>query len=143
MADGLNKVMIIGNLGKDPEMRYLPNGGNVTKFTVAVSRTWKPADGGDRQEETEWFSVSAFGKLGETMNQYLTKGQKVYVEGRMRTSSWDDQNTGEKKYRTEMIAEEFRFLEARGGGSGGQSEGGYSNSGSVPEHDQGIDEMPF
>lgn len=138
MAGSLNKVMIIGNLGKDPEMRYLPNGTSVTNFSVAASRRWKNPEG-QQQEETEWFSVAAFGKLGELANEYLAKGRSVYVEGRLRTHSWDDQNSGEKKYRTEVVANDIKFLDPRA--SQGQDAG--FGGGSVPEHDEALDEIPF
>ncbi len=138
MAGGLNKVMIIGNLGRDPEMRLTPSGQSVTNFSVAVTRSWKNPEG-ESQEETEWFAIDAWGRLGEVANQYLAKGKKVYVEGRLRTRSWDDSNSGEKKYRTSVIATDIQFLEPRGGQGGGDAFG----SGPVPEHDQGIDEMPF
>src|ERR671939_344533 len=99
MAASLNKVMIIGNLGRDPEMRYTPSGSPVTNFSVAVTRRWNSPDGESR-EETEWFNVTCWNKLAEIANQYLSKGRQVYIEGRLRTRSWEDQQTGEKKYRT-------------------------------------------
>ncbi len=114
---GLNKVMIIGNLGRDPEMRFTANGSAVTNFTVAVSRQIGGGDG-ERREETEWFSVVAWNKLAETCNQYLQKGKKVYVEGRLQTRSWDGQD-GQKRYRTEVIAQEVQFLDRAGAGGGG------------------------
>jgi len=106
---GLNKVMIIGNLGQDPEMRFTANGSAVTNFRVAVSRQYQGADG-ERREETEWFSVVAWNKLAEQCNQYLQKGRRVYVEGRLQTRSWDGQD-GQKRYRTEVIANEVQFLD--------------------------------
>jgi len=115
---GLNKVMIIGNLGKDPEMRFTANGSAVTSFSVAVSRQFGGADGGERREETEWFSVVAWNKLAEICNQHLQKGKKVYVEGRLQTRSWDGQD-GQKRYRTEVIANEVQFLDRLGDGQGG------------------------
>jgi len=108
MGWGLNKVMIIGNLGRDPEMRYTPSGRPVTKFSVAVNRGWTASDG-SRREETEWFNVVAWGPLGETCNKYLKKGQKVYVEGRLQTRSWDDKD-GKKQYITEVIMQEMVML---------------------------------
>lgn len=138
MAGALNKVMIIGNLGRDPEMRYLPNGSAVTGFSVAVTRSWRNAEDA-LQEETEWFSVQAFGKLGERVNEHLAKGRKVYVEGRLRTHSWEDKNTGEKKYRTEVIASDIQYLDPRGT----QSSDGDNFASAVPQHDEGVDEMPF
>jgi len=133
---GLNKVMIIGNLGRDPEMRYTPSGQSVTSFSVAVGRTWKNQEG-QQQEETEWFNIDAWGKLGETCNEYLSKGKKVYLEGRLRTESWEDQNTHEKKYRTKLIANEMVMLDSRGG----QSDGEFGSPST--ESDQSFDEMPF
>ena len=113
MSYGLNKVMIIGNLGKEPEMRYTPSGRPVTTFTVAVSRSWNTADG-ERHNETEWFNVVAWGKLAEICKQYLNKGQQVYVEGRLQTRSWDDPD-GQRHSRTEMVANEMMILDGRPG----------------------------
>src|SRR5579884_3504131 len=115
---GLNKVMIIGNLGKDPEMRFTANGSAVTNFSVAVSRNF-PGGDGERREETEWFNVVAWNKLAEQCNQYLQKGRKVYVEGRLQTRSWDGQD-GVKRYRTEVVANEVQFLDRGQGGPGGR-----------------------
>lgn len=119
---GLNKVMIIGNLGKDPEMRFTANGSSVATFSVAVSRQI-PSGEGERREETEWFSVVAWNKLAELCNQYLQKGRKVYVEGRLQTRSWDAQD-GTKKYRTEVIAQEVQFLDSQRDGVGAAAGGG-------------------
>jgi single-strand DNA-binding protein len=105
--------MIIGNLGGDPEMKYLPSGSAVTTFRVAASRKFTPPGGGEPKEETEWFSVTAFDKLAETCNQYLQKGKQVYVEGRLRTRSWDGQD-GQKHYRTEVIANTMVMLGSAG-----------------------------
>jgi single-strand DNA-binding protein len=109
---GLNKVQIIGNLGRDPEMRYTPNGKPVTSFTVAVSRSWLKPEG-ERVEKTEWFNVVAWERLAEICNQYLTKGSAVYVEGRLETRSWEAEN-GQKHFRTEIIANEVIILDKRG-----------------------------
>ena len=108
MSRGLNKVMIIGHLGKDPEMRYTPSGRPVTTFTVAVSRTWNSADG-ERHSETEWFSVVAWGNLAEICKQYLVKGQQVYIEGRLQTRHWDDKE-GQKHTSVEIVANEMMML---------------------------------
>ena len=108
MPGSLNKVMIIGNVGRDPEMRYTPNGAAVTSFSVAVSRRWTSNDG-QQQDETEWFNVVAWNKLAEVCNQYVTKGSSVFVEGRLRTRSWDGQD-GQKHYRTEVVAFTVQFL---------------------------------
>jgi single-strand DNA-binding protein len=108
---GLNRVMIIGNLGQDPEMRYTPSGKPVTSFSVAVSRSWKAPDG-ERREETEWFNVVAWDSLAESCKQHLSKGQPVYVEGRLQTRKWDDQE-GKKHSRTELVATQMIFLGER------------------------------
>lgn len=111
MTRGLNKVMIIGRLGRDPEMRYTPNGRPVSAFSVAVNRTWAAGDG-DKREETECFNVVAWGNLAEICKQHLRKGQTVYVEGRLQTRSWDDQD-GKKHFRTEVVANEMIMLSDR------------------------------
>jgi len=111
MSRGLNKVMIIGHLGRDPEMRYTPSGKPVTTFTVAVSRSWNTANR-ERQSETEWFNVVAWGNLAEICKQYLSKGQQVYVEGRLKTRRWDDKE-GQKHLSIEIIASEMMMLGER------------------------------
>lgn len=108
MGRGLNKVMIIGHLGRDPEMRYTPNGRPVTSFSVATSRSWTSAEG-ERREETEWFNVVAWGNLAEICKSHLTKGQQVYVEGRLQTRGWEDED-GKKHFRTELVANEMILL---------------------------------
>ena len=112
---GLNKVMIIGNLGADPEMRYTADGNALTSFRVAASRNYSTPDG-ERREETEWFSVVAWRKLAEQCSQFLQKGRRVYVEGRLRTRSWDTPE-GQKRYRTEVVADKVLFLDSRPGGA--------------------------
>jgi single-strand DNA-binding protein len=107
----LNKVMIIGNLGRDPEMRYTPNGQAVTQFTVAVNRNYKDQSG-EWQEETEWFRIVAWGPLGERAAEYLRKGGKVYIEGRLQTRQWEGQD-GQKRYTTELVANQITNLERR------------------------------
>ena len=109
MPDGLNKVMLIGNLGTDPEMRYTANGSAVTTFTLAVNRSYGGGDG-ERREETEWFTVVTWNKLAEMLGQHLQKGRKVYVEGRLTTRSWDGPD-GQKRYRTEVVANQVLFLD--------------------------------
>ena len=111
MSRGLNKLMIIGHLGRDPEMRYTPSGKPVTTFSVATSRTWHSADG-ERHEETEWFNVVAWGSLAEVCNQHLKKGQQVYVEGRLQTRRWED-GDGNKHFTTEVVAKEMTMLGGR------------------------------
>lgn len=108
---GLNKVMIIGQLGCDPEMRYTPSGRPVTSYSVAARRTWTSGDG-DRREETEWFNVVAWGNLAEICKQHLRKGQTVYIEGRLQTRGWDDAD-GKKHFRTEVVASEMIILSDR------------------------------
>ncbi|HRL13121.1 MAG TPA: single-stranded DNA-binding protein [Aggregatilineales bacterium] len=111
MARGLNKVMIIGFVGREPEMRFTPSGRPVTSFSVATSRSWTSADG-ERREETEWFNVVAWGNLAEICKTHLTKGQQVYVEGRLQTRGWEDE-TGKKHFRTELVANEMILLGER------------------------------
>ncbi|HLF27978.1 MAG TPA: single-stranded DNA-binding protein [Anaerolineae bacterium] len=113
MTRGLNKVMIIGQLGRDPEMRYTPSGRPVTSFSLAASRSWTTSEG-DRREETEWFNVVTWGSLAEICKQHLHKGQTVYVEGRLQTRGWEDQE-GKKHYRTEIVASEMIMLGDRRG----------------------------
>lgn len=108
---GLNRVEIIGHLGKDPEMRFTPNGNPTTSFSVAVGRKYTTTDG-ERKEETEWFNVVCWNKLAELANQYLAKGRLVYISGRQHTNSWESQD-GVKHYRTELIAYEMQFLSPR------------------------------
>ncbi|MBN1679841.1 MAG: single-stranded DNA-binding protein [Anaerolineae bacterium] len=108
MARGLNKVMIIGTLGRDPELRYTPSGRPVASFSVATSRTWTSAEG-ERREETEWFNVVAWGQLAEICKTHLSKGQQTYVEGRLQTRGWEDEN-GVRHYRTELVANEMILL---------------------------------
>ena len=117
MSRGLNKVMIIGRLGRDPEMRYTPSGRPVTTFSVATSRTWNTSEG-ERHTETEWFNVVAWGSLAEICKQYLTKGQQVYIEGRLQTRHWDD-NEGVKHTSTEVVANEMIMLGERREGANG------------------------
>jgi single-strand DNA-binding protein len=114
----LNKVMIIGNLGSEPEMRFTPSGNPVTSFSVATNRVFNSPEG-ERKEETEWFNVVAWSKLAETCNQFLTKGQKIYVEGRLHTRSWEGQD-GQKHYRTEIIASQIIFLDKKAVGTGAE-----------------------
>lgn len=114
---GLNKVMVIGNLGADPEMKYMSDGTGMTRFNVAVSRNFTSSSG-ERREETEWFKVVAWRKLAEVCSQYLQKGSKVYVEGRLQTRSWDTPE-GEKRFMTEVVAETVQFLDRAGQGQGG------------------------
>lgn len=140
MAGSLNKVMIIGNVGRDPEMRYLQDGTPVTHLSVAAGRTWTTPDG-QRHEETEWFRVVAWRKLAETINQYVKKGTKVYVEGRLQTRSWDGQD-GQKRYTTEVIAQTLTMLDSRRR----DEDGGYSAPAGEsldPDAPMAPDDIPF
>jgi single-strand DNA-binding protein len=139
MSRGLNKVQIIGHLGKDPEMRYTPSGKPVTTFSVAVSRTWNSADG-ERHSETEWFNVVAWGTLAEICKQYLNKGQQVYVEGRLQTRRWDDKE-GVKHTSVEIVASEMMMLGDRRDSNNNSQE---VDNGSVdPTSGAAEDEFPF
>jgi single-strand DNA-binding protein len=112
----LNKVILIGNLGKDPEVSYTPSGIAVAKFSMATSEKWKDAEG-NFVEKTEWHNIVAWRKLAEICGQYLKKGSKAYIEGKLQTRSWDDKNTGVKKYMTEIVADNLIMLDSRGVGA--------------------------
>jgi single-strand DNA-binding protein len=125
----INKVILVGRLGKDPEIRSTPSGTSVAKFTVATDERFTDRNG-EKQERTEWHNIVAWGKLGEICGQYLRKGKLVYIEGSIRTDSWDDKESGQKRYRTEIIANTMKMLDRRGdeeGGSGYNS-GGYAGA---------------
>ncbi|UTW46718.1 single-stranded DNA-binding protein [bacterium SCSIO 12696] len=114
MARGINKVILVGNCGQDPETRYMPSGGAVTNISVATSETWKDKQTGQPQERTEWHRVVFFNRLGEIAGEYLKKGSKVYVEGSLRTRKWQGQD-GQDRYTTEIVASEMQMLDSRGG----------------------------
>ncbi|WP_027857428.1 single-stranded DNA-binding protein [Marinobacterium jannaschii] len=122
MARGVNKVILVGNLGGDPEVRYMPSGGAVTNVTIATSESWKDRNTGQQQERTEWHRVVFFNRLAEIAGEYLRKGSKVYVEGSLRTRKWQDQS-GQDKYTTEIVAAEMQMLDSRGGS---MNDGGYN-----------------
>jgi single-strand DNA-binding protein len=134
MSRGLNKIMIIGHLGRDPEMRYTPSGRPVTTFTVATSRTWNTSDG-ERHTDTEWFNVVAWGNLAEICKQYLTKGQQVYIEGRLQTRHWDDSD-GNKHTSVEIVASEMMIL-------GDRRDSTPTQASEALESDEVEDEYPF
>lgn len=120
---GVNKVILVGNVGQDPETRYMPNGGAVTNVTLATSETWKDKNTGENQERTEWHRVVFYQRLAEIVAEYVKKGSKLYIEGRLQTRSWEQD--GVKRYTTEIIANEMQMLDSRGaGGSSGGNEGG-------------------
>jgi len=131
----LNKVMLIGRLGADPEVRYMPSGGAVTTIRLATSRRWKDKQSGERREETEWHRVVFYNRLAEIAGEYLKKGSQAYVEGRIRTQKWQGQD-GQDRYTTEIIADTMNMLDSRSGGTsefgGEQPQGGYSASASRP-----------
>ena len=116
MARGVNKVILVGNLGRDPETRYMPSGSAVTNLRVATSEQWKDKTTGENQERTEWHSVAMFGRLAEIAAEYLRKGSKVYIEGKLRTRKWQDKTDGKDRYTTEIIADEMQMLDSKGGG---------------------------
>ncbi len=123
MAKGVNKVILIGNLGSDPEVRYLPGGDAVTNLSVATSESWKDKQSGEMQERTEWHRVVLFRRLAEVAGEYLKKGAKVYIEGRIRTRKWQDQG-GQDRYTTEIHGDEMQMLDRASGGQGGGQGGG-------------------
>lgn len=139
MSRGLNKVMIIGHLGRDPEMRYTPSGRPVTTFSVAVSRSWNTADG-ERHTETEWFNVVAWGNLAEICKQYLNKGQQVFIEGRLQTRRWDDKE-GQKRTSVEVVANEMMMLGERRDSSNQSQDSESENQTSDTVQDE--DDFPF
>lgn len=118
MSRGVNKVIIIGNLGADPEVRYMPSGGAVTNIRVATSESWKDKQTGETQERTEWHRIVLYNRLAEIAAEYLRKGSKVFIEGSIRTNKWQDQN-GQDRYTTEIIANGMQLLDSRGGNAGG------------------------
>ena len=123
---GINKVILVGNVGADPETRYMPNGNAVTNITLATSETWKDKNTGEQQERTEWHRVTFYQRLAEIVAEYVRKGSKLYVEGRLQTRSWEQD--GIKRYATDIIANEMQMLDSRGSGGGGSSGGNYQPS---------------
>jgi len=157
MARGINKVIIVGNLGQDPETRYMPSGAAVTNFTVATNESWKDKQTGEQKDRTEWHRVAMFNRLAEIAAEYLRKGSQVYIEGKLRTRKWQGQD-GNDRYTTEIIADEMQMLGGRGGGGGGgnfggggqggggQGGGGQGGGGSAPPQpgpDDFDDDIPF
>ena len=127
MARGINKVILVGNLGRDPETRYMPSGGAVTNVSIATSKGWKDKDSGEQKERTEWHRIVFFNKLAEIAGEYLKRGSKVYIEGELRTRDWE--KDGQKHYTTEVVASEMQMLDSRGEmGGGGSSSGGSGGS---------------
>lgn len=116
----LNKVLLIGNLGKDPESRYLPSGGAVCNFSIATTESWKDKQSGEKQEKTEWHNITIYGKLAEIASQYLKKGSSVYLEGKLQTRKWQDKQTGADRYSTEIVADDMQMLGGKDRSDGGQ-----------------------
>ena len=144
MAKGINKVILIGNLGKDPETRYMPSGGAVTNVTLATSDTWKDKNTGESQERTEWHRVVFFNRLGEIAGEYLKKGSKVYVEGSLRTRKWQGKD-GQSMYTTEIIANSMQMLDSKGSGKESNNNPPIPKGppvSSIPENEFD-DEIPF
>ena len=130
MARGVNKVIIVGNCGQDPETRFMPSGGAVTNLSLATSESWKDKNTGDQQERTEWHRVVFFNRLAEIAGEYVKKGSKLYIEGSLRTRKWQGQD-GQDRYTTEIVASEMQMLDSRGGQQSGdydQSQGSYQQS---------------
>lgn len=138
MARGVNKVIIVGNCGQDPETRFMPSGGAVTNLSIATSESWKDKNTGDQQERTEWHRVVFFNRLAEIAGEYVKKGSKLYVEGSLRTRKWQGQD-GQDRFTTEVVASEMQMLDSRGGQQGGgfdQSQGGSGYQQSAPQQSQ-------
>ena len=146
----VNKVILVGNLGRDPEVRSMPSGQPVANFTLATRRRWQDKNG-QRQEQTEWHYIVCFGRQAEIAGQYLTKGKQLFVEGRLQTRSWDDRQTGEKKYRTEVICENFQMLGSQRGGEFETAGPAAQTAAAGPSYDEGVgglgepedDDIPF
>jgi single-strand DNA-binding protein len=136
----LNKVFLIGNLGRDPEVRSTQSGQPVASFSLATTRRWRDREG-NRQEHTEWHNIVCWGKQAEIAGQYLTKGKQVFVEGRLQTRSWDDRNSGEKRYKTEIVCDNFQMLGGRGESDVERGERGESG-GAAPGRPAGFDAEP-
>ena len=143
MARGINKVIVVGNLGADPDARYMPNGNAVTNISVATSESWKDKETGDRQERTEWHRVVFFGRLAEIASEYLKKGSQVYVEGRLKTRKWEDKE-GNDRWTTEIVANEMQMLGERiSSSSSSDNFSAPKNSGSEFASDDFDDDIPF
>jgi single-strand DNA-binding protein len=153
MAKSVNKVILIGNLGKDPEVKVTPSGTPVAKFSLATNERYKDK-AGQWQDRTEWHNLVAWQRTAEIIGEYVKKGSKIYVEGSLRTSSWDDKNTGEKKYRTEIVVNDLVLLSGRGDGEGASRSAGAGGSNfdqrapepePAPAHTGGItdEDIPF
>jgi single-strand DNA-binding protein len=132
---GVNKAIIVGNVGNDPEVRYMPNGNAVANVSIATSDTWKDRNTGEQQERTEWHRVVFFNRLAEIVEQYVKKGSKLYIEGRLQTRSWEQD--GVKRYTTEIVANEMQMLDSRGEGGGSTGSAASSSSQTTPANQPG------
>jgi single-strand DNA-binding protein len=142
---GVNKVILVGNLGKDPEVRFMPNGGAVANLAIATSETWKDKQTGEQKERTEWHNIVMYQRLAEIAGEYLKKGSKVYLEGSLQTSKWTDKQTGQDRYKTEIKANELQMLDSKGmQGQGGyqqqapQQQGGFAPQQQAPQQQGGF-----
>jgi single-strand DNA-binding protein len=134
MARGINKVILVGNLGQDPETRAMPSGGNVANLRIATTESWMDKQSGERKEATEWHTVVLFGRTADVAQQYLRKGSQVYIEGRLRTRKWQDKS-GNDRYSTEIVASDMQMLGGAGGGGGGG--GGRGMGGGMDRDNRG------
>lgn len=141
MARGINKAIVVGNLGRDPEVRYSANGNAIANVTLATTDSWKDKQSGERQEKTEWHRVVFFGRLAEIAGEYLKKGSQVYVEGRLQTRKWEDRD-GNERYTTEIVATDMQMLGGRGGDAPSSPPPDYSQADSGPSGDFD-DDIPF
>lgn len=139
---GINKAIVVGNLGNDPESRTLPSGGAVTNISVATSESWKDKSTGENQERTEWHKIVFFNRLGEIAAEYLKKGSKVYVEGQLRTRKWQDKD-GNDRYTTEIIGDEMQMLDSKGADTGGRSAPAAKAPAASPAAAIDDDDIPF
>jgi single-strand DNA-binding protein len=143
---GVNKVIIIGNLGQDPEVRYTPSGAAVANFSVATSESWKDKTTGEQREQTEWHNIVVWNRTAELVKEYLKKGSKIYIEGSLQTRSWDDESSGQKRYKTEIRGNNIQFLDRREGAGGGNSGMGDGDPGPTPppyKSGDDDDDLPF
>jgi len=145
MAKSVNKVILIGTLGKDPELKYTPQGTAVTKFSMATNENFKDKQSGEWKERTEWHNIVCWQRTAEVAAEYLKKGRQVYIEGRLTTRSWDDKETGQKKYMTEVVANDLVLIGGKPGGSGsggGSSSGDHESGGGRKASGSGFDQRP-
>jgi single-strand DNA-binding protein len=150
MAKGsVNKVILIGNLGRDPEVRYTPNGLAVANITIATTESWKDKQSGENQERTEWHRVVFYSRLAEIVGEYLRKGSKIFIEGRLQTRKWQDKNTNQDRYTTEIIADSMQMLDSKGASATNQAEPAFEKTaeaapaGPGPAADSFDDDIPF